>query len=234
MNLTDNGYHITLGCMRSGKTFKLLRDVDQLRHYSNCRFLVVRFLGSEREHDQGKLLQSRSPGSPVASPAYSKLSEITQEDRKQVDVFFIDEAQFFPDLKEFVHDIVINRRKTVHAYGLNSDFRQKPWPSITESLPFATKIENLHSVCSKVGCNRQAIFTIHKNEASKKNSVDVDIEIGDLQYEVVCTKCLGEWTRYVNSCKSNHSILGLKWKKRPSPDANNHHKTPPGSPLDSN
>jgi thymidine kinase len=66
---------------------------------------------------------------------------------------FIDEAQFFNDIQEF---ILKNRHVDIVIVGLSSDYQGNMFPNITKIIPFAESVEFLTGICS---CGKVARFT---------------------------------------------------------------------------
>ena len=68
---------------------------------------------------------------------------------------FINEAQFFPDLYEFVVQ-QLKLDKHVYLYGLDGDFQQKKMGQMLDLIPHCDTIVKLKSKCL---CGKDAIFT---------------------------------------------------------------------------
>jgi len=68
---------------------------------------------------------------------------------------FINEAQFFPDLYEFVIQ-QLKLDKHVYLYGLDGDFQQKKMGQMLDLIPHCDTIVKLKSKCL---CGKDAIFT---------------------------------------------------------------------------
>jgi len=72
------------------------------------------------------------------------------------DHIYINEAQFFPDLYDFVLD-ALKQQKNVYLYGLDGDFRQKKMGHILDLIPHCHEVVKLKSVCAK--CQQDAIYS---------------------------------------------------------------------------
>jgi thymidine kinase len=97
----------------------------------------------------------------------------------------IEEAQFFPDLKEFVLAAVDKYRKDVICVGLDGDSERRPFGQLLDLIPYADSFRKLTALCQICGDGTAAIFTLRKPE---------DIEVGQIsvggadKYEPVCRK----------------------------------------------
>jgi len=74
----------------------------------------------------------------------------------------VEEAQFFPDLKEFVLEAVEMYGKDVICVGLDGDSERKPFGQLVDLIPYADKIQKLAALCTKCHNGKEAIFTFRK------------------------------------------------------------------------
>ena len=83
---------------------------------------------------------------------------------KMSEHIFINEAQFFPDLYEFVTQ---NLHKNIYLYGLDGDFKREKIGRIIDLIPFCDSVIKLNSICF---CGKNAIFT-HRESLEKEQYV---------------------------------------------------------------
>ncbi len=104
----------------------------------------------------------------------------------QYDVIGIDEAQFFPDLKDFVLEL-LKKKKTIYVCGLDADANQKQFGQIYSLIPYAEKIEKLTSVCTKCLIHKKFIPAVLTTNliSQSKNSLQIQIGGKDL-YTPLC------------------------------------------------
>lgn len=69
---------------------------------------------------------------------------------------YINECQFFPDLKNFVLGL-LRLNINVYLFGLDGDYKQKMMGQTFELIPFATKIKKLQGKCSK--CHKTSVIS---------------------------------------------------------------------------
>lgn len=93
---------------------------------------------------------------------------------------YINEAQFFDDLKVFVLHM-LSYNKNVYIYGLDADYKQEKMGKIWDVIPFATHVKKITGKCSK--CSARSIVS-HRivNESQ--------VYLPDAQaYIPLCMKC---------------------------------------------
>lgn len=159
--------HLTYGCMFSGKSNKLVEDA---RLYTMARVKVLSHVATGED----PYIRSRSG----ASIACVKVGDLMLVPHKGYDVFFIDEAQFFPNLVPFVH-LCLQAGSAVCVYGLNGDYQGRLMGYMHELIPHADTITHLKARCQ---CGRKAIYS--KRLGSSAYLVDVQSE-----YRPVCRLC---------------------------------------------
>jgi thymidine kinase len=88
----------------------------------------------------------------------------------------INEAQFYPDLIDFVKKF---NYKNIYVYGLDGDFKQEKIGNILDIIPLCDSVTKLKAQCN---CGEPAIF-------SKRLSEERDQYQPNAQYIPVCRKC---------------------------------------------
>lgn len=159
--------HLTYGCMFSGKSQKLVEDA---RLYTMARVKVLSHVATGDEPS----IHSRSG----ISIACDKVDDLMLVPHKGYDVYFIDEAQFFPNLVPFVK-LCLQAGSTVCVYGLNGDFQGRLMGHMHELIPHADTITHLTARCQ---CGHKAIYS--KRIGQSTRLVDVQSE-----YRPVCRLC---------------------------------------------
>jgi thymidine kinase len=74
-------------------------------------------------------------------------------------LIIVDEAQFFPDLRDFVLYAVDACNKDVVIVGLDGDADRKPFGQILECMPLADEITKLKAFCRSCKDGTEALFT---------------------------------------------------------------------------
>ena len=193
--------HITLGCMYASKTSSLIRK------YNTLHDVIVLDYDTERQDKfyEGTLVNHNGIEIPCikCSKLYDVLDiykkrgnfqishefdplndfELSREMHETRDKLLnarhimINEAQFYPDLVEFVKEF---SNKNIYVYGLDGDFKQDKIGHILDIIPLCDTIQKLKANCA---CGELAIF-------SKRLGEETDQYLPNAQYIPVCRKCL--------------------------------------------
>lgn len=96
----------------------------------------------------------------------------------------IEEAQFFPDLKQFVVCAVNTKKKHTICVGLDGDSSAEPFGQLLELVPHCNHIHKFRALCSQCKDGTEAIYTSRKSEAPKQTE---QICVGGSdKYEAMC------------------------------------------------
>lgn len=173
---------IIMGPMFSGKTTELCRRVRRLQHTNRTALIINhdsddRYGASDQTLTHDNISCSSVPVNNLMSlndtEAYAVASDI-----------FINEAQFFPDLSEFVIRAVENDNKNVIIFGLDGDYERKQFGSILELIPLADSLTKLTALCKLCGDGTPALFT-KRTDTNKSGQVLIG---GSDIYMAVCRK----------------------------------------------
>ena len=98
-------------------------------------------------------------------------------------VVIIEEAQFYPDLVEFVLEAVEVYEKHIIVAGLDGDASRKPFGKLLDLIPYADSIVKLKALCKICNDGTEALFT------SKKIHDNATVDIGGSdKYEALCRR----------------------------------------------
>jgi thymidine kinase len=132
--------HLYIGPMYAGKTTKLLslylEKGGQILDYADMNETK----GTLVTHD----------GEPAPCIHLSQLHMYTGNDT----ILYINEAQFFPDLLDFVKR---NETKTIYLFGLDGDFQRNPIGQILQAIPLCDTVEKLTGKCQQ--CSNASLFS---------------------------------------------------------------------------
>ena len=104
------------------------------------------------------------------------------EEFRIIEFIVIEEAHFFPDLKQFVITAVDVLHKNVLCVGLDGDFERKPFGQILDLIPYCNKITKFKAYCSICRDGTEACFT-HRISAESVDQVSIG---GADQYQALC------------------------------------------------
>ena len=186
MENNHGGYlRIIVGPMYSGKTSKLL-EIAKHCEVTNTPYIAINYSLDKRYHDS---MLSSHDKVMIPSTNVEFLSYIDKEDIEKARYILINEAQFFPDLYDFVH-LYLKKGKTIYVSGLDGDFERKKIGQVLDLIPLCDKVQKLHARCDICKDGKEAPFSLRlTNETSQ-------ILIGSDNYKPVCRAC------YDASCKT--------------------------------
>lgn len=168
--------------MFSGKTTALL-DIHQRAISAGKRVVIVNFAGDLlRKTSVVNNLVSHSGATAPCLYAES-LSEVWSE-LCEADVVLINEAQFFPDARHVVLQLVNDMGKEVHLAGLDGDFRREPFGTshLLDLIPQCDEVVKLRAVCCF--CAKPAIFSRRLTDETEQVVIG-----GSERYAPVCRSC---------------------------------------------
>lgn len=186
---TRIGYlEVIFGPMYCGKTTSLIRRLNIFGEMDLKILYINHSFDNRTGHDfsthNGSLTSLGKVSRSIKSPDLTSLLEVISE----YDVIGIDEAQFFPDLKECVLTMVETLGKKVIVAGLNGDYKRQPFGQILDLVPYVDELMKLKPFCSSCAKEkkliRDALFT--KRLVAGEEQVLIG---GHDQYIPVCREC---------------------------------------------
>ena len=132
---------LIIGSMFSGKSTELLRRI------SCCESIGMKTLLINHSYDTRteNFVKTHSNQQKCAIKTHELMSILYDPKFLSAQVIGIDEAQFFPDLKEFILKIE-HLPKKVFVSGLDGNYRREPMGQILECIPLCNKIDKLTSL----------------------------------------------------------------------------------------
>ena len=195
-NMTQNSYlEIIIGSMKSGKTSRLTEI------YKQCKYCGISVVAINHEIDTRYDEKMMTTHDGIKVPCikasklmdlyideinldtYNKIGNITSKLAVAMsDVILINEAQFFPDLEEFVKKM-LEKEKKIYICGLDGDFRRNKFGHVLDLIPLCDKVVKLTSLCGICKNGTPGIF-------SKRITTETEQTIvGSDNYIPVCRKC---------------------------------------------
>lgn len=166
-----------MGCMFSGKTTRLIQEHQRWKSIKKKTLVINhRFdAGSDNmmaNHDSIQIPCIKS----------GHLSEISDDLINPVDAIFINEGQFYPDLKSKCLEWCETKNKHVFVAGLDGDRHRGMFGQMLELIPFANYYEKLLARCGYCLDGTTASFT-HSNQSNNSQ-----VYLGSEQYVPVCRR----------------------------------------------
>ena len=194
--------HIYFGPMYAGKTTKLIGMYNQItgfdkviidydiveNSFDKSRNQVVK--GNLESHD--KIIVPNVHRCKKLRSLYKKENYMLFSDDvldyyynlfQDSKFIFINECQFFEDLKTFVLEM-LSHGKHVFLFGLDGDYRQNEMGQTFELIPYAITVEKITGKCSE--CKESSIISHRTVNESKVYLPDVDA------YVPLCLNCYHE------------------------------------------
>lgn len=155
--------HLFIGPMFSGKTTTLISRLERYK-IGGKRCIVIKYDKDVRYDDEKICSHSQVKHEALKTNMLEKLEPIVFE----YDVIMIDEIQFFKDAS-FLCSHWADKGIIVEVYGLNGDFRQKPFEQISLLIPQADKITHLTAIDKNNGF--EAPFTIRTTNEKEQEII---------------------------------------------------------------
>lgn len=105
---------------------------------------------------------------------------------QKYDVIAIDEVQFFPEIIEFVEEMVEQQNKIMIVAGLDGTYQGKPFGRVGELLPISDQFMKLTAICRN--CGKDAPFTVRRSDFQTDKD-QIEIVGADELYEAICRSC---------------------------------------------
>ncbi len=152
---------LLMGCMASGKSTEGVKRYRRFLQYINP--LEIAYINHLDDTRYGEGVISTHDKIQVPSLSITKLmdfhSESWKDKYKTWKLIIIEEAQFFPDLKEFVLRAVDEDHKKVIVIGLDGDSDRNTFGEILSLIPYADEYHKLKAICNYCQDGTEAIFT---------------------------------------------------------------------------
>ena len=134
---------IIIGPMFSGKSTELIRRLSRFEAVKMPALYINHTLDSRTDN----YIETHNKERKTAVKTH-KLTDLLCNKNVKIEnykVIGIDEAQFFPDLKEFLLKIEHNKIHIVIA-GLDGDFNRNPFGQILECIPLCNSVTKLNAL----------------------------------------------------------------------------------------
>ena len=187
MSIEKSGFlGIILGSMFSGKTSRLIqiykshsyigKKIAVINHSSDIRYTDTMLSTHDKTMIPCLFISDlKDAWQNTESPFYNLL--------KQSDTILINEAQFFPSLKDIVLEMVEISAKHVVICGLDGDFKRNRFGEILDLIPYCDSVEKLSALCAKCRDGTPGIFT------NRISTEETQVLIGSDNYQPLCRNC---------------------------------------------
>jgi thymidine kinase len=179
------GYlELITGPMFSGKTSVLIEQYNEHITMYNKNDIIAINYDKDIRYGSNKIISHN--GLSIDCISINELSELSENftlNRKleSAKYIFINEAQFFKNLKSWVLFMIETHDKNIVLCGLDSDYKREKFGEILDLVPHADKITKLCGTCTKCSC--KSIYTHRISDETEQEVIGVD------NYIPVCRKC---------------------------------------------
>ena len=176
---------IIIGPMFSGKTSELIKIYNEYVLKGEI-VLGINYDKDTRYGDNSIIShdQQRMPSVNVSELIKINVDYNLSQLFEKATTIFINEAQFFKDLKRWIIKYIDTTNKTFILCGLDSDFNRKRFGDLLDLVPHADKLTKLYGTCTK--CSKKSLYT-HRISDEKQQEL-----IGVNNYIPVCRDCYNE------------------------------------------
>ena len=171
-----------IGPMFAGKSSAVLGLIRRNAVIGRQTFCITSSL--DTRYTSVPSIVSHNHESSPATALSSLMPAINSPAFHTAECIIIEEAQFFPDLEEFVLLAVEHHRKHVICVGLDGDSKRRPFGQLLNLIPYADKIQKFTALCGHCADGTEAIFT-HRRTSVIQAQVAVG---GQDTYEPLCRR----------------------------------------------
>ena len=175
-----------VGPMYSGKTSKLLELYKQFQ-FCGVKTAVINFGEDTRYSDTMLSTHDKTMIECIMANTLTEAFPIGtakgNEKINDIEVFLINEGQFFPDIVPWVKTVVsAPYRKRVYICGLDGDFKRNTFGNWLDLIAYSDEVHKLTSICHT--CRRNPALFSHRITEETQQKV-----IGSDAYIPLCRGC---------------------------------------------
>lgn len=184
--MTNTTLDIIIGPMFAGKSCELIRRIRILKVLQKNYMVVKPSIDNryEDEIDRSHMIISHNYDKEHCI-ILQNMNDIFDKLNNNINTIFIDEGQFFDDLKEVVIRLVEEYNINVVITGLDGDSNRNKFGQILDLIPYCTSCIKINACCVKCMDGTPAPFSYRK----KNNQPNEQILIGaNDMYMSLCRK----------------------------------------------
>jgi thymidine kinase len=159
---------LIIGPMFSGKSTKGLEILNRYESIGKSILTITHVIDKRYGVD---VISNHNLVQKKCISLQNLMSIINKPEYLNSEIVFIEEAQFFNDLIDFVKKAVDIDSKNVIVIGLSGDFKREKFGHILELIPIADSVEKLSAYCKLCSDGTLAHFTQKKNIDEKQTVV---------------------------------------------------------------
>lgn len=157
---------LIIGCMFSGKTTELMNRIRKAHLIYPTTVLIINNDKDKRYDDSGSVCSHDKQ--VIRSMSVNDLSSVFDTtEYNAASVVFVDEAQFFSDLKTFCLKAVEEDGKWVTICGLDGDFQRNKFGDVVDLVPYADSVYKTTALCLECRDGTPALFSARLQSSCK-------------------------------------------------------------------
>lgn len=180
--------HAIVGCMKAGKTTKLICKLYDYMYFKSSKGEqpCVLYKNKSKDTRLGKDGKNFIARTKITFPNTQWISDETEIDYNKYNIIGIDEIHFYDADKLFsvIKKILSLRNKIVIFTTLNGDYRRKQLPIMNLLWPYTTNVIYKTATCYKCGDTAYfstAIINLNGEQVIKSDDGDI--------FQPACQKC---------------------------------------------
>ena len=158
---------IIVGPMFAGKSSHLIKQIRLLKVLDK-KYIVIKPLIDNR-YSSTNIVSHNMDKEPCLT--LDIIENIFNHNLDDIHTIFIDEAQFFNNLKNTVLTLVENRGINVFIVGLDGDFNRNKFGEILDLIPYADTCTKIHSLCKICKDGTPGIFSKRINNCKDQTQI---------------------------------------------------------------
>lgn len=190
IDMTNKSLELIVGPMFSGKTTLLIEKYnEQVNRGEKC--LAINFALDKRYGENQIISHDGKAIDCISILTLDELEENTDYNGivENYDYIFINEAQFFLGLKDWVLNILTTpTKKNIILCGLDFDFKRDNFGELMDLESCATRCYKLTGTCNTPSCKYPSVYSYRI-----VSNLD-QVYIGSSEYVPLCEKCYNETT----------------------------------------
>lgn len=153
--MTNSRLDIVIGPMFAGKSSYLIKQIRLLKVLEK-KYIVIKPQLDNR-YSQNNVVSHNMDEEPCLT--LNHINNIFEYNLNNIHTIFIDEAQFFDDLKNTVLELIENYNINIFIVGLDGDFNRNKFGEILDLIPYSDRCEKISSLCKICKDGTPGIFS---------------------------------------------------------------------------
>jgi len=183
----DMSLELLVGPMFAGKSSAIQSIIRRHIALEWSVFVVTHSIDNRYSEEPMIVNHDKQMLPAIATDTLMNLLE--RPDYKRSRLVVVEEAQFFPDLVEFIQAVVDAHNKHAVVVGLDGDAERRPFGHVLELIPLADRVTKMTAMCKQCRDGTPAIFTFaHSDQADASAQAGIPCVGADDKYVPLCRR----------------------------------------------